>query len=60
MSLGGFSRRNRSWWCDRCGDHVAEAADPLAGPLMVEHRASCTGHRERQVGSNGWWMSLGR
>ncbi len=52
----GFSRRNRSWWCDGCGDQVAEAADPLSDALLREHMPACTGRRARQPRSSGYWM----
>jgi hypothetical protein len=51
-----FHTRNRSVWCDRCGDCIVQAADPLTRVLLGEHRRFCTGRMGHTLRSNGWWM----
>lgn len=54
--VAAFFKRNSSWWCDRCGDQVAEACDPVGGALLREHMTTCLGRRVSGPRSSGYWM----
>jgi hypothetical protein len=52
----GFVVRGRSVWCERCGDQVTTAGDPLAEVTCRAHGRGCTG-RMSQVRSRSNWQA---